>query len=187
MQRDLQGRRILITGASSGIGLALAEQLAQAGTGWLWRRVRQTGCTKWSRYWFPRAPTPSPSRPTSQKMPIASPARADPNPVGRPGRSRQQCRRCQFGAFCRFFRRYFAAGHGSQLLCTCRIDSPGDSNLGKGSRTGGSQHRLQMRPAARCRPGRNTRPANSPCADSPRRCEANWRASTSTCYSWCPA
>ncbi|HWY86725.1 MAG TPA: SDR family NAD(P)-dependent oxidoreductase, partial [Gemmataceae bacterium] len=31
MKRDLQGRRILITGASSGIGRCLALQLAQAG------------------------------------------------------------------------------------------------------------------------------------------------------------
>ena len=31
MKRDLQGRRILITGASSGIGRCLAEQLARAG------------------------------------------------------------------------------------------------------------------------------------------------------------
>src|SRR5690348_12464985 len=31
MKRELQGRRFLITGASSGIGRCLAEQLAQAG------------------------------------------------------------------------------------------------------------------------------------------------------------
>ena len=31
MTRNLQGRRVLITGASSGIGLALAHQLSAAG------------------------------------------------------------------------------------------------------------------------------------------------------------
>ena len=67
MTRDLQGRRILITGASSGIGKALAQQLGGLGAKLVLAARSEDKLKALARY-----PAPSRSPRTSRQKPIGN-------------------------------------------------------------------------------------------------------------------
>ena len=49
MSSNIEGKVVVITGASSGLGEAAARLLAERGRSWCWERAAWTGCRRWRR------------------------------------------------------------------------------------------------------------------------------------------
>ena len=138
--------RILITGASSGIGRLLAEQLAQQGARLSWPHAPKTSCKKSPVIWAGRRSSGRADRCDPQRR-SATAARPGRGAFRRAGCLDQQCRDRKLGSLCRFYRRDHAANHGGQLFRSCRIDALRYSNFDGRRAAGDRQRRLDVRPA----------------------------------------